>query len=85
MKPIDSEIIVKSAKKTGKVVTVEEHSIIGGLGSAVCEVLAEQCPTKVKRLGVPDVFGTSASASVLMHEFKLDGEGVYQQVLDWMK
>lgn len=85
IKPIDSDIIVRSARKTGKVVTVEEHSIIGGLGSAVCEVLSEQCPTPVKRLGVPDVFGTSASASVLMHEFKLDGEGVCEQILDWMK
>ena len=85
IKPIDSDIIVRSARKTGKVVTVEEHSVIGGLGSAVCEVLSEQCPTPVKRLGVPDVFGTSASASVLMHEFKLDGEGVCEQILDWMK
>ena len=74
------DIIVKSAAKTGKVVTAEEHSIIGGLGSAVAECLAEKCPTRMYRIGVRDRFGESASAAVLLHEYMLDGEGLYKQI-----
>lgn len=80
IKPIDEELIVASAKKTGKVVTVEEHSVIGGLGSAVCDVICRHNPVPVLKIGIQDEFGTSASAAVLMKEYKLDADGVYEQV-----
>ncbi|MBQ3517208.1 MAG: transketolase family protein [Lachnospiraceae bacterium] len=80
IKPIDEELVVASAKKTGKVVTVEEHSVIGGLGSAVCDVICRYNPVPVLKIGVQDEFGTSASAAVLMKEYKLDADGVYEQV-----
>ena len=80
IKPIDEELVVASAKKTGKVVTVEEHSVIGGLGSAVCDVICSYNPVPVLKIGVQDEFGTSASAAVLMKEYKLDADGVYEQV-----
>ena len=85
IKPLDEEIILKSAKKTGKVVTAEEHSVIGGLGSAVCDVLSEKLPTPVKKIGVYDVFGESGPAVKLLEKYKLDGAGVYEQIKDWMK
>lgn len=69
IKPIDKELLTESAAKTGCVVTAEEHSIIGGLGSAVCEVLAETCPVPVLRVGVNDVFGKSGKAAELLDEF----------------
>lgn len=84
IKPLDSEIILKSAAKTGRVVTAEEHSIIGGLGGAVAELLSEQLPTKLYRIGTHDVFGTSGSAADLLHYYKLDGEGVYSQVKEFL-
>ena len=84
IKPIDEELVVASAKKTGKVVTVEEHSVIGGLGSAVCDVICRKCPVPVCKIGVQDVFGTSGSASALMKEFKLDADGVYEQVKEFI-
>lgn len=80
IKPIDRELVIASAKKTGKVVTVEEHSIIGGLGSAVCEVLCEEAPTKVLRIGVEDRFGESGPALELLHKYELDAEGIYKKV-----
>ena len=80
IKPLDEELVIASAKKTGKVVTIEEHSVIGGLGGAVCEVLSEQAPTKVLRIGVQDRFGESGPAAALLTKFGLDGEGVYQKV-----
>ena len=80
IKPIDAELVVKSAQKTGMVVTVEEHSVIGGLGSAVCEVLSEQLPTKVKRIGVYDRFGESGPAKELIQRYGLDAEGIYKQI-----
>ena len=80
IKPIDKEIILESAKKTGKVVTVEEHSVIGGLGSAVCDVLSEELPTPVKKIGMNDVFGESGPAGELVKKYGLDGEGVYKTV-----
>ena len=76
IKPLDEELIVAAAKETGKVVTVEEHSVIGGLGSAVCDALAEKCPVPVKKIGVQDVFGESGPAAALLAKYKLDGEGV---------
>jgi transketolase len=80
IKPIDEDLIVAAAKETGKVVTVEEHSIIGGLGGAVCEVLAEKAPVPVKRIGINDEFGYSGPAVKLLKEFGIDGESVYKTV-----
>ena len=85
IKPIDRELVVKSALKTGKVVTVEEHSIIGGLGSAVAEVLCEEAPTKLLRIGVRDVFGESGPALELIHKYELDAEGIHKQVKEFLK
>lgn len=85
IKPIDKDIIINSAKKTGKVVTVEEHSVIGGLGSAVADVLIENYPVKMKKVGVQDVFGESGSASQLLTKFGLDGDGVYESVKNFCK
>ncbi|MBP5197818.1 MAG: transketolase family protein [Lachnospiraceae bacterium] len=84
IKPLDEELVIKSAKKTGKVVTVEEHSIIGGLGSAVCDCLSEKCPTQVKRLGINDVFGESGPAFDLLHKYELDAEGVYKHIKEFL-
>ena len=80
IKPLDADTIVKSAAKTGKVVTVEEHSIIGGLGGAVAEVLSEQCPTKMLRIGVRDTFGESGPAVKLLAKYELDAAGIYKQI-----
>ncbi|MCR5273204.1 MAG: transketolase family protein [Lachnospiraceae bacterium] len=80
IKPIDRDIVVKAAKECGKVVTVEEHSVIGGLGSAVCGVLAEECPVKVKKIGVNDVFGESGPAVKLIEKYGLDAKGIYAGV-----
>ncbi|MCR4695476.1 MAG: transketolase family protein [Pseudobutyrivibrio sp.] len=80
IKPIDDALIVKSAAKTKKVVTVEEHSIIGGLGGAVAEVLSEQCPTKMLRIGVKDTFGESGPAVKLLEKYELDAAGIYKQI-----
>lgn len=85
IKPIDRELIVKSVLKTGKAVTVEEHSIVGGLGSAVAEVLCEEAPTKLLRIGVRDVFGESGPALELIHKYELDAEGIYKQVKSFLK
>ena len=85
IKPLDEELIAAAAKETGKVVTVEEHSVIGGLGSAVCDALAEKCPVPVKKIGVQDVFGESGPAVALLTKYKLDGEGVYEQVKEFCK
>lgn len=84
IKPLDEEIILGSAKKTGKVVTVEEHSVIGGLGSAVCDCLCANLPTPVKKLGMQDVFGESGSAAALVAKYGLDAEGVYKSVKEFM-
>jgi transketolase len=80
IKPIDKDIIVKCAKETKKIITVEDHSIIGGLGSAVCEVLAEEYPTKVTRLGIKDTFGKSGNATELMSYYGIDAEAIYNEV-----
>ena len=84
IKPLDNELVIASAKKTGKVFTVEEHSIIGGLGAAVSEVLCENCPTKVTRIGVNDVFGESGPAVELLHKYGLDAEGIYNKIKETM-
>lgn len=85
IKPIDAELIAKAAKECGRVVTVEEHSVIGGLGSAVCDVLCERHPAPVKKIGVQDVFGESGPVVKLLEKYRLDGKGVYEQVLEFIK
>ena len=80
IKPLDEELVVAAAKETGKVVTVEEHSVIGGLGSAVCDVLSEQAPTKVLKIGINDTFGESGPAIELVKKYGLDAESIYQKV-----
>lgn len=82
IKPIDRELIVKCAKETDKIITVEDHSIIGGLGTAVCEVLAEEYPTKVIRLGISDCFGKSGKAADLMKYFRIDAQAICQLVVN---
>ena len=84
IKPLDEELVVAAAKATGKVVTVEEHSVIGGLGGAVCETLSAKAPVPVLRIGINDVFGESGSAAALIKKYKLDGEGVYEQIKAWL-
>lgn len=83
IKPLDEELIIAAAKETGKVVTVEEHSIIGGLGSAVCDCLAEKAPTLVKKIGINDVFGESGPAVALLQKYGLDAEGIYKQIKEF--
>ena len=85
IKPLDEDLIVAAAKETGKVVTVEEHSIIGGLGSAVCEVLAEKAPTKVMKIGVNDTFGESGPAVELVKKYGLDTESIYNRIKEFLK
>lgn len=85
VKPIDRAAVVAAAKKTGKVVTVEEHSVVGGLGSAVAEVLAEDCPTKMKRLGIQDRFGQSGAPDPLFAEYRLTPEQVAEDVAAFVK
>lgn len=79
IKPLDEELVIKAAKETSFIITAEEHSVIGGLGSAVCECVAGACPVPVKRIGVQDCFGESGSAAQLLVKYQLDGEGIYQQ------
>ena len=85
IKPLDKELVIAAAKETGKVVTVEEHSVIGGLGSAVCDVLSENHPTPVMKIGVNDVFGESGPAVELIKKYGLDSEGIYEKVKAFMK
>lgn len=85
IKPIDADLIVETASKTGKVLTVEEHNIIGGLGSAVCDVLAERCPTKVVKIGVNDEFGHSGPAVDLLKEFGLCADNIVKTAVDFVK
>lgn len=80
IKPIDREMIVKCAKETKKIITIEDHSIIGGLGTAICEVLSEEYPTKVIRMGMNDKFGKSAKAEQLLKYFKLDSQAIIEKV-----
>ena len=80
IKPIDEELLVKYAKKTGKIVTCEEHSIIGGLGGAVSEVLSEKCPTLVKRVGMNDTYGSSGKAFEVAAHYGLSAEHIYNTV-----
>ena len=85
IKPLDEELVLASAKKTGKVVTAEEHTVIGGLGSAVCDCLSEKHPTPVLRIGMQDVFGESGSANALVEKYGLDGKGIYEKTKEFVK
>ena len=85
VKPIDREILVEAAKDCGKIITVEEHNIIGGLGEAVCAVLAEECPVPVKRIGVNDEFGHSGPAAALLKEFGLSADSIAAAVRAFVK
>lgn len=80
IKPLDAELVIRAAKETGKIVTVEEHSVIGGLGGAVCECLSEHCPCRILRIGVNDVFGESGPAVKLLEKYGLDGNGIYHKI-----
>jgi transketolase len=80
IKPLDETLIRNTAQKTGRIITVEEHSVIGGLGSAVCELLSEKNPVPVTRIGINDVFGESGPAIELLHKYGLDGEGIYNKI-----
>lgn len=80
IKPLDEALVVKAAKETSRIFTVEEHSIIGGLGSAVCDTLAAQAPTKVTKIGVEDTYGESGLAVELIHKYGLDAEGIYKKI-----
>ena len=84
IKPIDVDAVIAAAKETGRIVTVEEHSVIGGLGSAVCDVLSENYPTKVKKIGINDRYGESGPAVELVHKYGLDGEGIYKSVKEFL-
>lgn len=80
LKPVDKEAIIRCAKETKRMITVEDHQIAGGLGSIVCEVLAEEYPCKVERMGINDCFGKSGKPEELMHAFGIDAEAIYQKI-----
>ncbi len=85
IKPLDEEIVCRAAKETGKLVTIEEHSVVGGLGSAVCDAVCKECPVPVKKIGIQDVFGESGPAKELLQKYQLDEMGIYRQVLEFVK
>jgi transketolase len=85
IKPLDNELVLKAAKETGRIITAEEHSIIGGLGEAVSSLLSEQCPTPVKRVGVNDTFGHSGPAVDLLKQFGLSAEHLVEVVEEFLK
>ena len=85
IKPLDEDLVVAAAQETGKVVTVEEHSVIGGLGSAVCDVLSEKAPTKVMKIGIYDTFGESGPAVELVKKYGLDAESIYKKVKSFLE
>lgn len=85
IKPLDEELVVVAAKETGKVVTVEEHSVIGGLGSAVCDALAMKNPTPVMKIGINDTFGESGPAVELLKKYQLDAESIYEEIKNFVK
>ena len=76
IKPIDEETIIKCSKETKRLISIEDHNIIGGLGSAIAEVLTSKNPCKLERIGIKDHFGKSASAKELLHYYGLDAEGI---------
>ena len=82
IKPIDKNLIVKCAKETKRIITIEDHNIIGGLGSAICEVLSEEYPCLVTRMGIKDAFGKSGKAEELMKYFKIDAEAIVNEIVN---
>ena len=84
IKPIDREIVLAAAKECKKIITCEEHSVIGGLGAAVCEVLEEECPVPVRRIGVQDVFGHSGPMLEVMKDFGLCADNIVKQTKDFL-
>ena len=84
IKPLDEELVIAAAKETGKVVTVEEHSVIGGLGSAVCDTLSANAPTPVLKIGMNDVYGESGPAKALLEKYELDAKGIYKKIKAWL-
>ena len=85
IKPLDEELVLKAARECGKIVTCEEHSVIGGLGEAVCALLSERCPTPVRRIGVNDEFGHSGPAADLLRQFGLCADHIVEVALDLCK
>ena len=85
IKPLDEELVLRAAKECKKIITVEEHSIIGGLGEAVCSLLAEKCPTPVRRIGVPDTYGHSAPAWDVLKDFGLNADALVTAIEDFVK
>jgi transketolase len=85
IKPLDEELVCRAAKETGKLVTIEEHSVVGGLGSAVCDAVCKEYPVPVKKIGIQDVFGESGPAKELLQKYQLDEMGIYRQVLEFVK
>jgi transketolase len=84
IKPLDEALVIAAAKETGKVVTVEEHSVIGGLGSAVCDTLSANAPTPVLKIGMNDVYGESGPAKALLEKYELDAKGIYKKIKAWL-
>ncbi len=84
IKPLDEELVLKAAKECGKIVTVEEHNIIGGLGEAVCGVVSEKCPVPVKRIGVNDEFGHSGPAAALLKQFGLCADNIVKVTKEFL-
>lgn len=85
IKPLDEDLIVAAALETGRIVTVEEHSVIGGLGSAVCDVLCAKAPTRVLKIGMQDVFGESGTAEALVKKYGLDAQGIYHSTKEFLE
>lgn len=85
IKPLDEELVIAAAKETGKVVTVEEHSVIGGLGSAVCDTLCAHAPTPVLKIGIQDTFGESGPATELIHKYGLDAQSIAEKIKSFIK
>ena len=85
IKPLDAQLVVASARKTGKGITVEEHNIIGGLGEAVCAALSTECPVPVKRIGINDEFGHSGPAKDLLKQFGLSAENIVKVTKEFVK
>lgn len=83
IKPLDEDLVLKAARECGKIITCEEHNILGGLGEAVCGVLAEKCPTPVRRIGVNDEFGHSGPAAALLKQFGLSAEHIVEVAKDF--
>ena len=85
LKPADTEAIIKAAKETGKIITVEEHSMFGGLGAIVAETVCQHCPVPMRILGIPDENVVHGKPLEIFHYYKLDSEGIYQTAIDFLK